>query len=44
MIYIKLLIIMYLYFFGLVAICYISKKIVEAIENEYKRKNRRFKK
>ena len=38
MIYIKLLIIMYLYFFGLVAICYISKKIVEIIENIDKKK------
>lgn len=37
MIYLKLIITMYLYFLGLVAICYISKKIVEIIENIYKR-------
>lgn len=40
MIYFKLIITMYLYFLGLVAICYLSKKIVEAIENEYKRRNK----
>lgn len=37
MIYFKLIITMYLYFFGFIAICYISKKIVEIIENIYKR-------
>lgn len=40
MIYFKLIITIYLYFIGFVAICYLSKKIVEAIENEYKRRNK----
>lgn len=37
MIYLKLIITIYLYFIGFVAICYLSKKIVEIIENIYKR-------
>lgn len=43
MIYFKLLITMYLYFLGLVAICYISKKILEVVEYAHKKRIENFK-
>ena len=40
MIYLKLILAIYAYFIGFCLICYVTKKFLEVLGNEYKRRNK----